>query len=74
MTLATCHPVWDDYFDITKTVTEIAHHLMKEDGQEVAMPPNASTTPKKKEAVKSVVASVNKGIAWIPTNQFPNDQ
>ena len=44
LTLAACHPGWDNYFDLTETVTEMAHHLMKEDGQEVAMPPKASTT------------------------------
>ena len=74
LTLAACHPEGDDYFDITETVTEMAHRLMKEDGQEVAMPPKASTTPKKKEAAKSIVASVNEGIAWIPADQFLNDQ
>ena len=74
LTLATCHPEWDNYFGITETVTEMAHRLMKEDRQEVAMPPKVSTTPKKKEAAQSIVASVNEGIAWIPSDQFLNDQ
>ena len=52
----------------------MAHRLMKEDGQEVAMPPKAGTTPKKKEAAKSVVAPVNEGIAWVASDQFPSDQ
>ena len=47
---------------------------MKEDGQEVAMPPKAGTTPKKKEAAKSVMAPVNEGIAWVASDQFPSDQ
>ena len=54
LTLATYHAEWDDYLDLTETVTKMAHHLMKEDGQEVATPPKAGTTPKKKEAVKSI--------------------
>ena len=62
LTLAACHPGWEDYLDLTETVTEMAHRLMREDGQEVAMPPKAGTTPKKKEAAKSVVAPVNEGI------------
>ena len=33
LTLAACHPEWDDYLDLTKTVTKMAHRLMKEDGQ-----------------------------------------
>ena len=65
LTLATCHPEWDDYLDLTETVTEMAHHLMKEDGQEVAMLPKAGTTPMKKEAVKSVMAPVNEGVTWV---------
>ena len=38
------------------------------------MPPKVGTTPKKKEAAKSAVAPVNKGIAWVTSNQFPSDQ
>ena len=47
---------------------------MKEDGQEVATSPKVGTTPKKKEAVKSAMAPVNKGIAWVTSDQFPSDQ
>ena len=39
LTLAACHPGWDDYLDLTETVTEMAHRLMKEDRQEVVTPP-----------------------------------
>ena len=74
LTLAACHPESDDYHDLTETVTEMAHHLMKEDGQEVATPPKVGTTPKKKEAAKSVMASVNEGITWVASDQFPSDQ
>ena len=52
----------------------MAHRLMREDGQEVATPPKAATTPKKKEAAKSVMALVNEGIAWVASDQFPSDQ
>ena len=52
----------------------MAHRLMKEDRQEVAMLPKAGTTPKKKEAAKSIVALVNEGIAWVTSDQFPSDQ
>ena len=73
LTLATCHPEWDDYLDLTKMVTEMAHCLMKKDGQEVAALPQASTTPKK-EATKSILALVNEGISWVATNLFSSDQ
>ena len=74
MTLAACHAEWDDYLDLTETVTEMAHRLMKEDEQEVATPPKVGTTPKKKEAAKSIGAPVNEGITWVASDQFPGDQ
>ena len=74
LTLAACHAEWDDYLDLTETVTEMAHHLTKEDRQEVATPPKAGTTPKKKEAAKDLGVPVNLGISWVTSNQFPGDQ
>ena len=74
LTLAACHAEWHNYLDLTETVTEMAHRLMKEDRQEVVMPPKAGTTPKNKEAAKSIGAPVNKGIAWVASDQFPGDQ
>ena len=78
LTLAACHAEWDDYLDLTETVTEMAHCLMKEDGkedgQEVATPPKAGTTPKKKEAAKDLGLPVNVGISWVTSNQFLSDQ
>ena len=52
----------------------MAHRLMKEDGQEVATPSKAGTTPKKKEAAKDLGPPANIGISWVTTNQFPGDQ
>ena len=46
LTLAVCHPGWDDYLDLNETVTEMANCLMEEDGQPAQMPPKAGTTPK----------------------------
>ena len=40
----------------------------------MAAPSKASTTPKKKEAAKNVMASVNDSITWVPSDQFPSDQ
>ena len=74
LTLAACHAEWDDYLDLTETVTEMAHRLMKEDGEEGATPPKAGTTPKKKEAVKDLGPPANVGISWVVSNQFLGDQ
>ena len=52
----------------------MAHRLMKEDGQEVAVPPKVGTTPKKQEAAKSIGAPVSVGITWVASDQFPGDQ
>ena len=52
----------------------MAHRLMKEDGQEVAMPPKSGTTPKKKEAAKDLGPPVNVGISWVASNQFLSGQ
>ena len=52
----------------------MAHRLMKEDRQEVATPPKAGTTPKKKEAAKDLGPPANVGISWVASNQFPGDQ
>ena len=53
LTLAACHAEWDDYLDLTETVTEMAHRLMKEDGQEVATPPKASPLPRRRRLRKA---------------------
>ena len=37
-------------------------------------PPKVGTTPKKKEAAKSIRVLVNEGIAWVASDQFPGDQ
>ena len=74
LTLAACRPKWDDYFDLTEMVTEMSHCLMKEDGQEVAMLPKVSTTPKKKEAAQGVAFPANEGITWASALEFPGHQ
>ena len=33
LTLAGCHPGWDDYLDLGETVNEMAHRLIAEDAQ-----------------------------------------
>ena len=49
LTLAASPPSWDDYLDLGETVTEMANHLMEEDGQQEKMLPKAGTTPKGKD-------------------------
>ena len=49
LTLAASPPGWDDYLDLGETVTEMANHLMEEDGQQAKTLPKAGTTPKQKD-------------------------
>ena len=78
LTLAACHPGWDDYFDFNKTLTEMANCLMEEDGQQAGMAPKAGATPKKKEAAPIVALPAplpaNDGIVFVPTSEFPGAQ
>ena len=45
LTLAACHPGWNDYLDMGESVNEMAQHLMEEDAQQGVVVPTAGTTP-----------------------------
>ena len=45
LTLAACHPGWDDYLDLGESVNEMAHHFMEEDAQQGAAAPATGATP-----------------------------
>ena len=74
LTLAACHPGWDDYFDLNETVTEMANRLMEEDGQQVQMLPKAGTTPKQKDVAQVMALPPNDDITLIPASEFPGTQ
>ena len=46
LTLVVCHPGWDDYLYLGKTVNEMAQHLIEEDAQQERVPSTTSATPK----------------------------
>ena len=78
LTLAACHPSWDDYLDLNATLVKMAHRMMEEDGQQEQMAPKVGATPKKKEAAQTMVPpallSANDSIIFIPTSEFPGTQ
>ena len=74
LTLAACRPGWDDYFDLNKTVTEMANRLMEEDGQQVQMPPKAGTTPKQKDVAHITMLPPNDDVTLISASEFPGAQ
>ena len=51
LTLAGCHPGWDDYLDLGDTVNEMAHCLIAEDTQKGAEAPAAGATPNRRARV-----------------------
>ena len=73
LTLAACHPGWDDYLDLGESVTEMAHHLMEEDGQPVRMPSTVSATPKLRD-VAQVMPLLPEGTTQVSAAEFPGGQ
>ena len=74
LTLAACHPGWDDYLDLNETVTEMAHRLMEEDGQQARMPSKAGTVPKQKEVAQVTVLPPSDNITLVAASEFPASQ
>ena len=74
LTLAACHPGWDDYFDINKTVTKMANRLMEEDRQRVEMPPKVGTTPKQKDVTQITVLPPNDDTTLVSATEFLGGQ
>ena len=63
---------WDDYLDLGETVTEMANHLMEEDGQQAKMPPKAGTTPKGKDIAQVKALPPSNDITMLLDSAFPS--
>ena len=72
LTLAASPPSWDDYLDLGETVTEMAHHLMEEDGQQAKMLPKTGTTPKWKDIAQVKALTPSDDITMLPDSAFPS--
>ena len=72
LTLAASPPGWDDYLDLGETVTEMAHHLMEEDGQQAKTPPKAGTTPKQKDITQVKALPPSDDNTMLPDSAFPS--
>ena len=72
LTLAASPPSWEDYLDLGETVTEMAHRLMEEDGQQAKMPPKAGTTPKWKNITQVKALPSSNDITMLPDSAFPS--
>ena len=74
MTLAACHPSWDDYLDLGETLTEMAHCLMEEDGRQVQMLSMAGATPKPKDITQVTPLPPNDNTTLVSASEFPGGQ
>ena len=54
LTLAACHPSWDDYLNLNETVAEVAQRLMEEDEQQgEAVPKEGAQSLRRRTPPKS---------------------
>ena len=74
LTLVACHPSWDDYLDLGETVTEMAHHLMEEDGQQAQTPSVAGATPKPKDVTQVTVLLPDDDTTLVLASEFLGGQ
>ena len=65
-------PGWDDYLDLSETVTEMANCLMEEDEQQAKMLPKAGTTPKGKDIAQVKALPPSDNITMLPDSVFPS--
>ena len=72
LTMAASPPGWDDYLDLSETVTEMASRLMEEDGQQAKMPPKAGTTLKWKDIAQVKALPPSDDITMLPDSAFPS--
>ena len=73
LTLAACHPGWDDYLNMGESVSEMAQHLMEEDTQQGAVAPTAGATPQPVGATL-IMPIPPEHTVMVPTAEFPGGQ
>ena len=65
-------PSWDDYLDLSKTVTEMANRLMEEDGQQAKTLPKAGATLKWKDIAQVKALPPSDDITMLLDSAFPS--
>ena len=74
LTLAACHPSWDNYQDLGETVAEMSICLIDEDGQLEGVMPRGGTLPKQKDTAQIMALPPNDDTMFMPTSEFPSSQ
>ena len=73
LTMAGCHPSWDDYLDLVETVNEMANRLIAEDAQKGVEAPTVGVTPQQQGA--SFIAPIPPADSvMFSAAAFPGDQ
>ena len=73
LTLAGCHPSWDDYLDMGESISEMAHCLMAEDTQKGVAAPTAGATPQQ-EGTTFITLIPPADMVMFSAAAFPGDQ
>ena len=68
LTLAACHPDWEDFLDLNETVSEMADHLMEEDIRSKGTPSPQDNTASK------ITPLPPPGSIMVPVGNFLGDQ
>ena len=71
LTLAACHPRWDDFQDLSKTVAEMSQRLIDKDGQLEEAMPKGGTLPKEKDTTQIVALPPNDNTVFVSKSEFP---
>ena len=71
LTLAACHPRWDDFQDLSETVAEMSQHWIDEDGQLEGVTLKGGTLLKEKDTAQIVVLPPNDDTVFVSRSEFP---
>ena len=71
LTVMTCVPSWDNYFDLNETLAEMTQCLMDEDEQLRDLAPRGGTPVQKDNKAKIVVIPPNDDTIFVLASEFP---
>ena len=74
LTLAACHPGWDDYQDLSETLAEMSQSLLDEDRQLEGVTPKGDTLLKEKDTAQIMALPPNYNTTFVPRSEFPDSQ
>ena len=71
LTLAVCHPRWDNFQDLGETVAEMSQCLIDEDGQLEGATLKGGTLPKEKDTTQIMALPANDDTVFVSKLEFP---